>query len=82
MALVLKDRVKETTTTTGTGTYTFGKDSITDEGWEWVQTGDKYAGNFVEGKFNGIGQWTHAKNGKTERIETKMDAFVGWPDRD
>ena len=66
----------------GTGTLTFGTDgAIEMSGWEWVQCGDKYEGPFDKGELHGIGKWTWAKDGKTERIKTDHQKIIEWPDR-
>ena len=66
----------------GTGTFTYGQNGSTASSCTWVKPGDVYHGPFVTGKMHGIGQWTHAKDGTTERVEFRNHAHVGWPDRD
>ena len=52
----------------GTGTQAFGIDGNKLAGFRWVHAGDKYEGAFVQGEMHGIGHWTHAKGGKTEKV--------------
>jgi hypothetical protein len=54
---------------------------MTTAGWEWVKPGDVYHGPWVNNKKHGIGQWTHAKDGTTERIQSRNNTLVGWPAR-
>ena len=65
----------------GTGTYTYGQTCSTGAGCEWVKPGDVYLGPFVNGSMHGIGQWTHAKDGTTERIQCRDEKAISWPDR-
>ena len=63
------------------GTFTFGQNGSAGAGWEWAKPGDVYHGPFVDDQMHGIGQWTHAKDGMTERIQSRDNTLVGWPDR-
>jgi hypothetical protein len=65
----------------GTGTLTLGTKGRVVAGLEWVKPGDVYHGPWVNHSMHGIGQWTHAKDGMTERIQCRNGELIDWPDR-
>ena len=83
MALVLKDRVKETTTTTGTGTYTLAGAVSGFESFNEVGDGNTTFYSCTDGTDFEIGIGTYTASGTTLARTTILqssnsDAAVNW----